>query len=206
MGKSARTMFLVVGLLLTVLRHVRASDPEVTTDIGINPTSVDNFTFTGFRNIPANEKGVRTQSFSSFQNTPGLTGLAMTTVQFMFGPESQTDPHIHPRANEVFYVLEGSLDVGFVDTYNRLWETTLQKSDLFVFPKGQLHWQRNNGDGPASGLSFLTSQNPGTMVVSNACFNAGGKGLPDNVLQTAFGADIQTIESMKKAVAALQSF
>ncbi|CAM6102113.1 unnamed protein product [Calypogeia fissa] len=200
MTKSTRTLLLFLGMLVTVSHTVRASDPDLTTDFGISAISAANFTFTGFRNLQAGGKGVATPTFASFQQLPGLTGLGLTAVQFEFGPQSQISPHTHPRATEIFYVLSGVIDVGFVDTNNDLFETTLQTGDLFVFPKGLLHFQRNNGWSSASGFSALSSENPGTLLVSNALFTAGGKGLPDNVLATALGASVQTVDSIKSAL------
>lgn len=201
MDKPAEMTFLILGVMLvTVAHYVRASDPDMITDFGITPTSADNFTFTGFRNLPANGKGVRTQVFSNSRNTPGLTGVGLTAVEFLFGPESQTDPHTHPRASEIFYVLSGTVDVGLVDTRNQLFETTMLTGDMFVFPKGLLHYQRNNGDVPASGFSVLTSENPGTLVVSDACFMAGSRGLPDAVLASAYGIGTDVVQSIKQAL------
>ncbi|CAM6120698.1 unnamed protein product [Calypogeia fissa] len=196
MARFAGALLLCLGLLVTV----RASDPDLTTDFGITAISAANFTFTGLRNLQPGGKGVAGFTAATFQQLPGLTGLGLTAVQFEFGPQSQISPHIHPRGTEIFYVLSGVIDVGFVDTNNDLFETTLQKGDLFVFPKGCLHFQRNNCDGPASGFSALSSENPGTLLVSSALFTAGGKGLPDNVLTTAFGTNTKTVDSIKKAL------
>lgn len=200
MARSPGALLLFLALLVTVSHTVRASDPDLTTDFGISATSAANFTFTGFRNLQPGGKGVATPTAASFQQLPGLTGLGLTAVQFEFGPQSQISPHTHPRATEIFYVLSGTVDVGFVDTNNDLFETTLQTGDVFVFPKGLLHFQRNNCDQPASGFSALSSENPGTLLVVSGLFTAGGKGLPDNVLATALGATTQTVDAVKKAL------
>lgn len=193
-------MFL--GLLVTVSETVRASDPDLTTDFGINTTSVTDFTFTGFRNLPAQAQGIATPTFATFQNLPGLTGLGLTAVVFEFGPASQISPHTHPRATEIFWVTSGTIDVGFVDTNNDLFETTLSTGDLFVFPKGLLHWQRNNQWSTGSGFSALSSEGPGTLLIANALFTAGGHGIPDNVLASALGIDTGTVDSIKKGLGA----
>lgn len=106
----------------------------------------------------------------------------------------------------VFYfqtVDVGALDVGFVDTANNLYETTVQTGDVFVFPKGTLHWQRNNGQGPASGFSVLSSENPGTLLVFEAVFTGGQKGIPDIVIATAANSNalVNEIDLLKQDVA-----
>ncbi|CAM6128038.1 unnamed protein product [Calypogeia fissa] len=197
----AKFMFILGLLVSTLMVHTAfASDPDLTTDFNVTNPTVADFTFTGFRNP-------QTLGFGMAAPTPGiisgLSGLGLTPVLFEFGPQSQIDPHTHPRATEVFFVLSGALDVGFVDTANNLFETTVQTGDIFVFPKGLLHWQRNNGDGTASGFSALSSENPGTLLIAEALFTAGGKGLPDIVLSTALGinANNQQIDSVKQTVA-----
>lgn len=200
MAKSTTTLLLLLGLLLSASNIVKASDPDLTTDFGITSISAANFTFTGFRNPQPGAQGVATPTAASFQQLPGLTGLGLTAVLFEFGPQSQISPHTHPRASEIFYVLSGTVDVGFVDTNNDLFETTLQTGDLFVFPKGLLHFQRNNGGTPASGFSALSSENPGTLLLASALFTSGGSGLPDSVLATALGTSVQTVDSIKSAL------
>jgi hypothetical protein len=88
-----------------------------------------------------------------------------------------------------------------VDTTNTLFETTVQAGDLFVFPKGLLHWQRNRGSGTASGYSVLSSENPGTLLVVKALFTASNQGLPDDVLAAALGTNQQEVDNLKKDVA-----
>ncbi|CAM6127891.1 unnamed protein product [Calypogeia fissa] len=193
---------LILGLLVsTLMVHTAvASDPDLTTDFNVTNPTVDDFTFKGFRNPQPLGFGMAAPTAAMIS---GLSGLGLTAVLFEFGPESQIDPHTHPRATEVFFVLSGELDVGFVDTANELFETTVKAGDIFVFPKGLLHWQRNNCQGTASGFSALSSENPGTLLIAKALFTAGGKGLPDIVLSTALGTNAKNaeIDKVKKAVA-----
>ncbi|CAB4283217.1 unnamed protein product [Prunus armeniaca] len=51
-------------------------------------------------------------------------------------PIQHYEPHIHPRSAEILFLVDGTLEVGFVDTKNNLFTQTLQAGDLFVFPKG----------------------------------------------------------------------
>lgn len=189
----------ILGLLATVMVHSAfASDPDLTTDFNVSNPNASDFTSTLFRNIKPLSKGKAAPTPAII---PGLNGLGLTPVFFEFGPESQIDPHTHPRATELFYVLSGFLDVGFVDTNNDLFETTVQAGDIFVFPKGMLHWQRNNGKGSATGFSALSSENPGTLLIAEALFTAGGKGLPDIVLATAFGTNTKEVQHLKGPIA-----
>ncbi|CAM6095462.1 unnamed protein product [Calypogeia fissa] len=192
----------ILGLLLAAVavQTVFASDPDLTTDFNVANPTVANFTSTILRNPQQLGQGMA-------RGTPvaiaGLSGLGLSPVLFEFGPMSQIDPHTHPRGTEVFFVLSGEVDVGFVDTANNLFEITVQAGDIFVFPKGLLHWQRNNGKGTASGYSVVSSENPGILMVVEGLFTGGHKGLPDIVLATALGLNLadQQIDSVKQTVA-----
>ena len=46
-------------------------------------------------------------------------------------------------AGAFLFLLDGALEVGFVDTTNKLFTQTLQAGDMFVFPKGLVHYQIN---------------------------------------------------------------
>lgn len=199
MEKSGALLLLFLGLLATTSQTVWASDPDLTTDFGISSPVAANFTFTFF---PKDQpKGKATPTFASFDTgLPGLTGLGLTAVLFQFGPYSQINPHTHPRATELFYVIDGCVDVGFVDTNNDLFEITLQAGQLFVFPKGLLHFQANNQNYKATGYSVLSSENPGVLMIANALFTASGTGLPDNVLEVAFGSTAYTVDGIKKSL------
>ncbi|CAM6108151.1 unnamed protein product [Calypogeia fissa] len=199
MAKSL--MFMGLLLAAVAVHTTVASDPDLTTDFNVTNPTVKDFTFSGFSNPTTLGKGM---AMPMGANIPGLSGLGIAAVLFEFGPVSQIDPHTHPRGTEVFFVLSGALDVGFVDTANELFETTVYTGDIFVFPKGTLHWQRNNGQGTASGFSALTSENPGTLLAFEALLTAGGKGLPDVVLSTALNVNANNgqIDDIKKAVAA----
>ncbi|CAM6089723.1 unnamed protein product [Calypogeia fissa] len=193
----------ILGLLLAAVavQTVLASDPDLTTDFNVTNPTVANFTSTILRNPQQLGQGMARPTPVAIA---GLIGLGLSPVLFEFGPMSQIDPHTHPRGTEVFFVLSGEVDVGFVDTDNNLFEITVQAGDIFVFPKGLLHWQRNNGQGTASGYSVLSSDNPGTLMVVDGLFTGGHKGLPDIVLATAFGfnhANNKQIDSIKQTVA-----
>ncbi|CAM6104733.1 unnamed protein product [Calypogeia fissa] len=134
----------------------------------------------------------------------GLNGLGLAAVLFEFDPESQIDPHTHPRATEMFFVLSGKIQIGFVDTANNFFETTLEVGDIFVFPKGPLHFLRNNGKGAASGFSALSSENPAVLNVFKGLFTGSGTGFPDIVISTALGMNKNNkkeIDGFKEAVA-----
>ncbi|XP_028089002.1 putative germin-like protein 2-1 [Camellia sinensis] len=165
-----------------------------------NPMMVqaNDFLFRGF-NIPGNTSNpVRSKvSPVTAAQLPGLNtfGIAMARVDYL--PGGVNPPHYHPRASEIFTLIEGSLLVGFVTTNpeNRLISKVLQKGDVFVFPKGLIHFQLNLGNEKALGISALSSQNPGIMTVANAVFGSNPQ-ISSEVLTKAFQTDKSVIDQI----------
>nr|GEY16629.1 germin-like protein 9-3 [Tanacetum cinerariifolium] len=89
----------------------------------------------------------------------------------------------------------GSLEVGFVDTTNKLFTQTLQEGDIFVFPKGLVHFQFNNDAmNPVVALSAFGSANAGTVSVPNSVFNST---IDSSILALSFKTDVATIQKIK---------
>ena len=125
---------------------------------------------------------------------PGLNTLGISLARVDYAPWGINPPHTHPRGTEILTVIEGILEVGFVTSNpeNRFITKVLQKGDVFVFPVGLIHFQRNIGYGNAIAIAALSSQNPGVITIANAVF--GSK--PDisaDILAKAFQVDKNVI-------------
>ncbi|KAM7269161.1 hypothetical protein ACFE04_024658 [Oxalis oulophora] len=112
-------------------------------------------------------------------------GIAMSRVDYQKG--GVNPPHHHPRASEIFTVLEGTLLAGFVTTNpdNKYYFKELHKGDTFIFPVGLIHFQKNIGNGPAKALAAFSSQNPGVVTIGNSVFNSKPF-IQDEVLSKSF--------------------
>ncbi|XP_028108690.1 putative germin-like protein 2-1, partial [Camellia sinensis] len=129
---------------------------------------------------------------------PGLNTFGISIARVDYAPLGINPPHIHPRATEILTVIEGSLQVGFVTSNpeNRFITKLLQKGDVFVFPMGLVHFQRNVGHGNAIAISALSSQNPGIITIANAVF--GSKpAISSDLLSKAFQVDKNLIVRMQ---------
>ncbi|XP_027933523.1 putative germin-like protein 2-1 [Vigna unguiculata] len=129
---------------------------------------------------------------------PGLNTLGISMARIDYAPWGINPPHTHPRATEVLTVLEGTLEVGFITSNpeNRHLRKVLQKGDVFVFPIGLVHYQRNVGYGNAVAIAALSSQNPGVITIGNAVFGS----TPDidtDVLVKAFHLDKTTVNYLQ---------
>ncbi|KAL6840545.1 hypothetical protein ACP4OV_030355 [Aristida adscensionis] len=127
---------------------------------------------------------------------PGLNIMGVSVSRIDFAPWGVNPPHVHPRATEVIVVLQGSLDVGFVTTANKLYARTVCKGGVFVFPRGLVHYQKNIGNTPAVVISAFNSQLPGTQSLAEALFGATPT-VPTYVLARTLQVDGGLVEALK---------
>ncbi|TKY48655.1 Germin protein 9-3 [Spatholobus suberectus] len=201
------TTFKVLTLIISVFAITQistAGDPDILTDFVVPPnTTLDGnfFTFTGFRavfspNTSLSDFKVLKASKAEF---PALDGQSVSYAVLEYPGGSINPPHTHPRSAELLFTVVGSLRVGFVDTTNKLFTQTLQSGDMFVFPKGLVHFQQNaDPQKPALAISAFGSASAGTVSVPNTLFNTT---IDDNVLALAFKTDVATIQTLKKGFA-----
>ncbi|KAK2965027.1 hypothetical protein RJ639_029523 [Escallonia herrerae] len=129
---------------------------------------------------------------------PGLNTLGISMVRIDYAPWGINPPHTHPRATEILTVLEGSLQVGFVTSNpeNRLISKVLQKGDMFVFPVGLVHFQRNVGHRNAVAIAALSSQNPGVITIANAVFGSNPP-IAADLLAKAFQVKTSVVDQLQ---------
>ncbi|GJQ89882.1 germin-like protein 9-3 [Tanacetum coccineum] len=178
-----------------------AGDPDILTDFIpppnlTGPLDGNYFTFTGMRAlVDAPFPDVFKVTKAAMAEFPALNGQSVSYAVLQFPNGTVNPPHTHPRASELLFVLMGSLEVGFVDTTNKLFTQTLQQGDIFVFPKGLVHFQFNsNANNPALALSAFGSASAGTVSVPNSVFNTT---IDDQVLALSFKTDVPTIQKIK---------
>ncbi|KAK0578381.1 hypothetical protein LWI29_009548 [Acer saccharum] len=103
-----------------------------------------------------------------------------------------------PRASEIITVLQGTIETGFVSSNpeNRLISKVLKKGDVFVIPKGLVHFQRNIGNGHAVALTAFNSQNRGVVTVGNAVFGSKPS-ISSDLLAKSFQVDENVIHQLQ---------
>ncbi|KAK1319091.1 Germin-like protein 5-1 [Acorus calamus] len=137
---------------------------------------------------------------ANVQKIPGLNTLGVSLARIDYAPRGINPPHTHPRATEMVFVIEGEIDVGFITTANALVSKTVKKGEVFVFPRGLVHYQRNGGGAPAAVIAAFNSQFPGTQQVAAALF-AATPTVPDHVLTKAFQVGTKEVEKIKSRLA-----
>ncbi|XP_057534685.1 germin-like protein subfamily 3 member 4 [Amaranthus tricolor] len=140
--------------------NVTASDFK--TSILKSAGDTDNFLLSSVNIVTAAE-------FSGL-NTLGL-GLARTDLEI----DGMVTLHSHPRAAEMLFVSKGVVTVGFIDTRNNVFQKILKDGDVFIIPKGMIHFCYNTGFESAKIFSVLNSQNPGLIDLSGHIFGSNSE-------------------------------
>ncbi|MBA0754304.1 hypothetical protein Gogos_020290 [Gossypium gossypioides] len=170
--------FLAVLVLAFPLSEING-DLDITSDFvvpfGVNVTLLDRnfFTYTGMRPLitsyPPTNFIVTKATMAEF---PAFNGQSVSYIVLQYPAGSVNPFHTHPRATELLFLTYGILEVRFVDTTNKLFTQRLQVGDIFVFPKGLVHYQFNCAEND-SVIMVSTFVPPGVNV--RGCFMANSQ-------------------------------
>ncbi|KAB2087781.1 hypothetical protein ERO13_A04G106033v2 [Gossypium hirsutum] len=206
MASRISTMKLLSLVLssFVIVQIALAGDPDILSDfLAPNQNNVDGsfFTYTGMRvlvnqsTFPANFTILK----ASMVEFPALNGQSVSYAVLQYPASSLNPPHTHPRAAELLFLVDGSLEVGFVDTTNKLFTQSLQAGDMFIFPKGLVHYQYNaDPNNPAIAISSFGSANAGTVSLPKTLFATN---IDDTILAKSFKTDVSTIQALKAGLA-----
>lgn len=106
-------------------------------------------------------------------------------------------PHSHPRASEILFVSKGIVVAGFIDTNNQLFQGILPEGNVFVIPRGLLHYYLNGGFGPATIISVLNSQSPGVVSIADAMFTPGDSEAMERIKRSVITRSLQDLDNDK---------
>ncbi|CAN0900740.1 Germin-like protein subfamily T member 2 [Linum grandiflorum] len=204
---------LILKLLLLPLNKTSA-DPDPLQDFCVADLTSTQF-INGFPCKPATQvtsddfffdglskEGNTSNVFGSFVNTgnvlafPGLNTLGLSMNRVDIAPGGLNPPHSHPRATEAGVVIQGKVLVGFVSTAGVYYSKVLNGGEMFVIPKGLVHFQMNVGDENAVMITSFNSQLPGAVVVPLALF-AATPDVHDQVLAKSFLVGEDIVDSIK---------
>ncbi|CAM0943336.1 unnamed protein product [Alopecurus aequalis] len=221
MAKLPTALLATFAVLLALAEPLLAADPDMLQDICVadyksleGPLRLNGFPCKRPENVTANDfffDGLGSPgntgnevgsavTAANVESLPGLNTLGVSMARIDFAPWGVNPPHTHPRATEIIFVLEGSLDVGFITTANKLFTRFVCKGEVFVFPRGLVHFQRNNGNSPATVISAFNSQLQGTQSIAQTLFGAS-PAVPADVLARAFQIDAGQVEGIKSKFA-----
>lgn len=138
---------------------------------------------------------------ANVMDIPGLNTLGVSMARVDFAPYGLNPPHIHPRATEIIYVLQGELFVGFITTANKLISKVVKAGEVFVFPRGLAHFQKNTSKYPTAVLAAFNSQLPGTQQFAAALFTSNPP-VSNDILAQAFNIDEHKVEMIRAGLTA----
>ncbi|KAJ7280933.1 RmlC-like cupin domain-containing protein [Mycena rebaudengoi] len=121
---------------------------------------------------------------ATVDNFPILEELGISGAISLVEPCGLNIPHLHPRADEFFTVIDGILDTGFVmeKGFDAEVKTRLGKYQATVFPMGSIHYQQNPTCSPAVFVASLNSEDPGRSDIATSFWM-----LPPDVVDAALG-------------------
>ncbi|KAH0731771.1 hypothetical protein KY289_002959 [Solanum tuberosum] len=157
-----------------------SGDPDMLQDICVadltSTLKVNGFpckktsTAADFSSMVLSKPGVITSTYGSVVTganvltIPGLNTLGVSMARIDYAPGGINPPHVHPRATEmIFRIVQG---------------------EVFVFPRGLVHFQKNNGKYPAAVIAALNSQLPGAQSIATTLFAATPPVTNDVLAQT----------------------
>ncbi|KAM6594206.1 hypothetical protein CsatA_001909 [Cannabis sativa] len=207
-------LFCLLGLLLTHLPS-HSADPDPLQDFcvanlnatfsingypckSVSETTSEDFFFSGL----SKEGDTNSNPFGfivtagNVKTFPGLNTLGLSMNRVDYAPGGLNPPHSHPRATETGVVIKGKLLVGFITTDNVFYSKVLTVGEMFVIPRGLVHFQRNVGEGKAMSITAFNSQLPGAVVIPTNLF-ATTPPIPNQVLTKAFQVGDDVVNSIK---------
>lgn len=108
---------------------------------------------------------------------PELAGLSMYSLKL--APEGIREPHWHPNAHELNYLISGSARITVLSPGNKVETFDMKAGDMSFLPRGYLHHIENRGSVPADFAVFFNHTAPSDIGLS------GSLGAYSNSLLTA---------------------
>lgn len=130
---------------------------------------------------------------------PGLNTLGMSMNRVDIAPGGVTHPHTHPRATECGVVIRGRLMVGLITTADVVYYKNLSVGEVFVIPRGLVHFQMNVGVDKVLVFTAFNSHMPGTVQIARNLFTSSNSSssVPDQVLMKAFQVNQTVIDEIR---------
>lgn len=174
----------IISLIFLLYSCIVEADPDNVADFGNEAFQSANFTFPDltFLKKAAFVGPGGSQHPANVGLFPGIKSLGVSGVILRFNHCGINTPHTHPRATETQYLVQGKVVFGFVDTQGRYFANIANAGDVFVFPRGMLHFEMNVGNKPAMGLALFNAELPGASFINEAY-----QKLPLSSVATSFG-------------------
>ncbi|XP_026438548.1 germin-like protein subfamily T member 2 [Papaver somniferum] len=125
-------------------------------------------------------------------------GLTVSRIDII--PGGIIPLHVHPRASEANFILTGKVYFGLVTTTDVLYSKVMKAKELFIVPRGLVHFAVNVEQRNAIVLAILNSQLPGFSTLPLNLF-ASTPTIPNYILAKNFRVDDKVIAIIKSKFA-----
>jgi|UniRef100_A0A2N9G678 quercetin dioxygenase-like cupin family protein len=214
MNSSISPFYLLSCLIVLLLVPVpsRSADPDSLQDFCVADLNAS-ITVNGFPCKPASKVNLNDFFFDGLTkegNTANIFGSSITPANVLSFPGLNTlgiainrvdyakggiNPlHSHPRATESGVIIKGKVLVGFVTTQNVYYSKVLGPGEVFVIPKGLVHFQKNVGKGKALAFTVFNGQLPGVVLLPTNLFASK---IPNDVLTQTFQVNDAVVNGIK---------
>ncbi|UJR18113.1 hypothetical protein I4U23_005013 [Adineta vaga] len=144
----------------------------------------------------ASGKGGRI-TLATANNFPALIGRGSAMSIGNIKPCGFVLPHLHPRADELFFMISGEMQAGFIqENGGRFIVNTLVAGQCMVFPQGSIHYELNLSCKPAIYLAAFNSADPGSQAVLNRLIGD----LPLDIVSASLGVDSKTVKTINATI------
>ncbi|KAK3438737.1 hypothetical protein EUGRSUZ_C03535 [Eucalyptus grandis] len=158
----------------------------------VSAVTVNDFVFSGLGVAGNTSNLIKAAATPAFVTQfPGLNGLGLSLVRLDMAPGGVIPLHTHPGGSEVILVLEGSICAGFISSSAN---TTLNKGDSMIFPRGLLHFQLNAAKVPALAFVSFSSPSPGLQILDFALF---ANNFPSELVEATTFLDDAQVKKLK---------
>jgi oxalate decarboxylase/phosphoglucose isomerase-like protein (cupin superfamily) len=114
---------------------------------------------------------------------PALVGYGISMAVGFIGACGLNTPHIHPRATELNFLVNGTMRVGFIaENGARQVTNTVCEGQAAIFPKGSIHWLANLGCESIVFVAGLSDEDPGLSTIAQNFFS-----IEEDILSATLG-------------------
>ncbi|KAH7686076.1 Germin protein [Dioscorea alata] len=127
---------------------------------------------------------------------PAVNTLGLSANRVDFAPGGILPPHSHPRATELITIIHGKVLIGIITSNNQVFSRVVEKGEVFIVPRGLLHFQYNVGKNKARTYTVFNSQKPGIINTPISLF-ASLPLIPDEVLVKSYMLDTNLVQVIR---------
>jgi len=162
------------------------------------PRSTERFHFPLGKAKPDHVTDYGTVTKCTVKNMPTLAGSDAAVFLLRLKPGGLREPHWHPNAWEIDYVVSGNVRMGIVDPEDKVATFDLGPGDVAFVPQGWAHYIRNIGDTEAVMPITFGNNDPDDTGLSTMF-----GGMPNDTFEETLGLRKGALAKARKAAKTL---